>query len=102
MPANLVQSDVKHKCKAGQHCNLSVWTRAYIGVKVNVHCMCGLTVFAADMMAMSERILTGAVKVSERRATRQIIPKEVTNAVLVLAMRANTEVKIRSGLCKRV
>lgn len=62
----------------------------------------GLTVFAADIIAMSERILTGAVKVSDRRATRQIIPKEATNAVLVLARRASTEVRISRGLCQRV
>lgn len=61
-----------------------------------------LTVFAADIIAMSERILTGAVNVSDRRATRQIIPKEATNAVLVLARRARTEVRIRRGLCQRV
>ena len=60
------------------------------------------TVFAADMMAISERILTGAVKPSDRRATRHIMPNEATNAVLVLAKRAKIEVKIRRGLCQQV
>ena len=58
------------------------------------------TVLAADMIAMSESMLTGAVKVSDRRATRQIMPKDATNAVLVLASRASTEVRISKGLCQ--
>lgn len=69
---------------------------------MSIHRSSSLTVFAADMIAISERMLTGAVKVSERRATRQIIPKEATNAVLVLARSAKTDVKIKRGLCQWV
>lgn len=60
------------------------------------------TVFAADMIAMSERMLTGAVKVSDSRATRQTIAKVETKAVLILDISANTEVRIKRGLCQRV
>lgn len=57
---------------------------------------------AADIIAMSERMLTGAVKVSDSRATTQIIAKLDTNAVLILDRSANTDVKINRGLCHRV
>ena len=60
------------------------------------------TVLAADIIAMSERMLTGAVKVSDSRATTQIIAKLDTNAVLILDRSANTDVKINRGLCHRV
>ena len=60
------------------------------------------TVFAADMIAMSERMLTGAVKVSDSRATRQTIAKVETKAVLILDISANTEVRIKRGLCQLV
>ncbi len=60
------------------------------------------TVFAADIIAMSERMLTGAVKVSDSRATRQTIAKVETKAVLILDISANTEVRIKRGLCQRV
>jgi len=60
------------------------------------------TVFAADMIAMSERMLTGAVKVSDSRATRQTIAKVETKAVLILDISANTEVRINRGLCQLV
>ena len=61
-----------------------------------------LTVFAADMMAMSDRMLTGAEKASESRATVQMIGKVFTKAVLVLDRSANTDVKISKPLCQRV
>jgi len=54
------------------------------------------------MIAMSERMLTGAVKVSDSRATRQTIAKVETKAVLILDISANTEVRIKRGLCQRV
>jgi len=54
------------------------------------------------MIAMSERMLTGAVKVSDSRATRQTIAKVETKAVLILDISANTEVRINRGLCQLV
>ena len=61
-----------------------------------------LTVFAADMIEMSERMLTGAVNVSDSRAAKQTDANVDTKAVLVLDSNASTEVRIKRGLCQCV
>ena len=58
-----------------------------------------LTVLAADMMAMSDRMLTGAEKASHSSATMQMIGNVLTKAVLVLDKSASTDVKINRPLC---
>ena len=64
--------------------------------------MAYLTVFAADIIAMSDKMLTGAVNVSDSSATTHTMPNVETKAVLVLDRRANTDVSISSGLCQHV
>ena len=53
-------------------------------------------------MAMSDRMLTGAEKASDNRATIQMIGNVLTKAVLVLDKSASTDVKINRPLCHRV
>ena len=61
-----------------------------------------LTVFAADMMAMSDRMLTGAEKASDSSANIQMMGNVLTKAVLVLDKSASTDVKVNRPLCHRV
>lgn len=51
------------------------------------------------MIAMSDKMLTGAEKASDSSATVQMTGNVVTKAVLVLVSNANTEVRISKPLC---